>query len=183
MGYSCAASSSCSIIQFLLIMLSDTPISFTPSKMRRVAATSLTTSSRIFVYDSKKPDGDPKLSGTIGIEDFKASKTAVTATAAGAQIPATADFVTVTSASADNIVILPDPVVGKKLEIYVAATGYELRTSAPAAIAINGGSGAGAESAIGANVLVKITCTTLTTWVGSQLTAAGVLSAIQVAAA
>lgn len=164
-------------------MLSTTPISGTPSKMPRISAASLTTSHKVFLYDSRKPDGDKNVSGTIAIEDVKTAKVAVTATAAGAAIPATADYVTVTSASADNIVILPAPVVGKSLKIFVGATGYELRSSDPATIAINGGSGAGAESAIAANVLVHITCTSLTTWVGFQQVAAGTVSAVQVAAA
>lgn len=163
-------------------MMQITPISETPSTMPRVAASDITPSHRIFVYDSRKQDGDPNLAGSIAIGDAVSPSLAATSTATGVAIPASAGFVTVTSADANNIVVLPAPVVGKTLRIYVGATGYELRSSDPATIAINGGSGANAESAIGANVLVTMTCTTLTTWVGMQQTAAGVISAVQVAA-
>lgn len=92
---------------------------------------------------------------------------AVTATADGLTtgiVPAEAAFVTVTSADANHIVALPAPVVGKVIILRNGATGYELRSSAPATIAINGGAGAGAESAIAASTMVIAVCTTATTW-------------------
>lgn len=182
-------------------MLSTTPISGTPSKMPRFLGENLDTANKLFIYDSAKPDGDSKVAGTMTLAEFfegvnalvnagtisgprsdvVQALTAVATT--GAAIAAASSFVTVTSASADDIIILPAPVVGKTIQLYVGANGYELRSSNPATIAINGGSGAGAESAIAANVLVSITCTTATTWVGYQQTSAGTVSAVQVAAA
>lgn len=110
--------------------------------------------------------------------------TAVTATSAGLTtgiVPATASFVTVTSASANNIVTLPAPVVGKVVILRNGATGYELRSSAPATIAINGGTGANAGSAIAASTMVIAVCTTATTWQAIGL--AGVtLAAVEAAA-
>jgi hypothetical protein len=88
----------------------------------------------------------------------------------------------VTSAGANNIIILPAPVVGNVIRLINGATGYELRSSTPASIGINGGVGADAESAIGANILVTCVCTTATNWVCSDTTAAGVITATEVAA-
>jgi hypothetical protein len=95
----------------------------------------------------------------------------------------TTDFVVVTSADANNIITLPTPTPGRVVRIRNAGTGYELRSSAPATVAINGGAGAGAESAIGANVLVQCVCDSATTWVCTNFSAAGVVSATEVAAA
>lgn len=109
-----------------------------------------------------------------------------TATAAGdgtGQISAGVTMVTVTSDSADKIITLPAPVIGLKITIINGATGYELRTSAPATIAINGGAEANAESAIAANMIEILECVSATAWIGSSLTAAGVKGVTQVAAA
>ena len=92
-------------------------------------------------------------------------------------------FVTVTCDDANKIITLPAPSVGTIVDIRNGATGYELRTNAPATVAINGGAGAGAESAIGASTLVVCRCDTLTTWVCTSYSTAGVVSATQVAAA
>jgi|GEM_PF-6699755 len=73
-------------------------------------------------------------------------------------------FVTVTSDNADKIVILPAPTPGAIVILANGATGYELRSSAPASVAINGGAGANAESAIAANSMVIAVCTSATTW-------------------
>ena len=51
----------------------------------------------------------------------------------------------------------------------MVVTGYELRTSDPSTIAINGGSVSGAQSAISANTLVRCICTSSTTWIATQL--------------
>jgi hypothetical protein len=88
----------------------------------------------------------------------------------------------VTTANANNIIILPAPVVGRTITlINQSATAYELRSSAPASIAINGGTGASAESAIPASSLAVITCRTATAWHGHTITGA-TLAAIQAAA-
>lgn len=110
---------------------------------------------------------------------------AATATADGTgtgTIPTGADFVTVTSASVDNIIILPAPTPGTVVRLRNGATGYELRTSAPASVAINGGVGAAAESAIAASTLVECVCDTATTWICANYSTAGTASATQVAA-
>lgn len=73
-------------------------------------------------------------------------------------------FVTVTSADANHIVVLPTPTPGTIVILRNGATGYELRSSAPATVAINGGTGASAESAIAANTMVIAVCTSATTW-------------------
>ena len=112
---------------------------------------------------------------------FQAVSTAVTAAAAGADIPAGASHVTVTSGNANHWVNLPEPVVGNIINVFVGANGCELRTSAPASIAINGGSGAGAESALPANSYSVMICTSATTWIGFEVAANGAVSAVEVA--
>lgn len=88
---------------------------------------------------------------------------------------------TVTSASANNIVVLPTPTPGTIVLLAVAANGFELRSDTPASVAINGGTGASAESAIAANSLVMVVCTSATTWQGWDL-AATTLAAVEAAA-
>ena len=91
-------------------------------------------------------------------------------------------FITVTSSDANHIVVLPTPTPGVIVVLHVAATGYELRTSTPASIGINGGTGASAESAIGANTTVLMICATATSWKGLQLGSDGTLAKVEVAA-
>lgn len=107
---------------------------------------------------------------------------AVTATSGGADIPAGATFVTVTSSNANYIVKLPAPVPGTRITLQNGATGYELRSSAPATVGINGGVGANAESAVAANTTVEVVCVSATNWVGSTKTSAGVVGVLEVAA-
>lgn len=124
-----------------------------------------------------------RITASLGVQT---TATAHTATADGTgtgTIAAGTGYVTVTSADANNIIVLPAPVIGHVVRLMNGATGYELRTSDPATIAINGGSGAGAESAIAANTLVTCVCTSATTWVCMSQVAAGTVSATQVAAA
>lgn len=109
---------------------------------------------------------------------------AVTATATTGTAIADAgmiQFVTVTSDNADKIVILPTPTPGTIVILRNGATGYELRSSAPGTVAINGGAGATAESAIAANTMVIAVCTTATTWQAIGL-AATTLAAVEAAA-
>jgi hypothetical protein len=94
-----------------------------------------------------------------------------------------AEFVSVTSDSANKIITLPAPVVGRTVALRNGATGYELRSNAPGSVKINGGSGANAESAIPADTLIICVCDTATTWVCSNVTAAGIVSATEVASA
>lgn len=90
-------------------------------------------------------------------------------------------FVTVTSDDANKIVVLPAPTPGTIVILRNGATGYELRSSAPATVAINGGAGANAESAIAANTMVIAVCTTATTWQAIGL-ADTTLAAVEAAA-
>jgi hypothetical protein len=101
------------------------------------------------------------------------------------QIPVGANFVTVDADSdANHIVTLPAPVVGTIIHIAESGTtGFELRTSAPATIGINAGTGSNAESAIaGAITLVRCVCVSSTNWVASQFDADGDESKVEAAA-
>jgi hypothetical protein len=110
------------------------------------------------------------------------ARTATTDGSTTGTISADATHVTVTSDNVDKIIVLPAPVVGKQIRIHNGATGYELRSSAPATIAINGGTGAAAESAIAADSTCVLICVTTTAWKGYFMNAAGTLAAVQVAA-
>lgn len=109
-----------------------------------------------------------------------------TATADGSGTGTIADagmlqFVTVTSDDANKIVKLPTPTPGTIVVLRNGATGYELRSSAPATVGINGGTGSNAESAIAANTMVIAICTTATTWQAISL-AGTTLAAVEAAA-
>lgn len=104
------------------------------------------------------------------------------ATAGGAQISDTAEHVSVTSGSADYIVVLPQPVVGRMLIIDVGATGFELRSTSPTTIAINGGTGSGAESAIAANSTIIAICLSTTAWKAIFLDADSDVAKVEAAA-
>jgi len=110
-----------------------------------------------------------------------------TATSTGATTGTLTDLgvdftVLVTSANADHIIILPAPVVGRTIRLLnQSATAYELRSSTPASIAINGGTGASAESAIPASSVATITCRTAIGWSGFTTTGA-TLASIEAAA-
>ena len=121
---------------------------------------------------------------TAGAQSLAVARTATADGLTTGAITAGTSYVTVTAgADANSIISLPTPVIGNIIWLHVGATGYELRSSDPATIAINGGAGALAESAIAANTLVQMICNTATTWIGNQWNTAGTLSAVQVAAA
>jgi hypothetical protein len=92
------------------------------------------------------------------------------------------DFVVVTSDNADKVITLPAPTPGVRVAIANGATGYELRSSDPETVAINGGTAAGAESAISANTLVVCTCRSATAWLCLSTATDGSVAATQVAA-
>lgn len=157
----------------------------------------VSTSGQIVVGDgttiaSVAVSGDATLSSagavavtTVDDNVYQRTATARTATSDGLTTGTIADgttFVTVTSASADNIIVLPTPTPGTVVYLRNAGTGYELRSSSPTTIGINGGTGADVESAIGANVLVRCVCDTATTWVCNNFSTAGAVTATQVAA-
>jgi len=142
------------------------------------------TASKALVVDSNK---DLATLRALTVERLNYTPVARTATADGLTTGTIADagmlqFVTVTSADANHIVVLPTPTPGVIVILHVAATGYELRSSAPGSVGINGGTGAGAESAIGANTTAVLVCATATSWKGWQLGSDGTLAKVEVAA-
>lgn len=180
-------------------MLQITPIPTNPADLSALLGANMSTNHRVFVYDASKPSGDPRICADMTLAEFFSGVNtlvnagtisgprsdvveAVTATVGGAAISATTSHATVTSSDANHIVILPAPVVGKQIVIDVGATGFELRSSTPASISINGGSGANAESAIPANATCFLTCISATAWKGYKLAADGTVTAIEAAA-
>ena len=90
---------------------------------------------------------------------------------------------TVVSGGANHIVTLPNAPIGSTVTLYAGnATGYEIRTHAPATVGINGGTGASAESAIAASTTVWLERVSATNWNGWSRVADGTLSVVQVAA-
>lgn len=125
----------------------------------------------------------------INAQSISFDTEAITALASGAltsagQIPTGARVVVVTAAGANDILVLPPPVVGQEILIIKPAAGaMELRSSAPTTIAINGGVGAAAEAAIlTGSRLVRVTCTSLTTWLAVEVSSIGVQTAVEAAA-
>jgi hypothetical protein len=113
--------------------------------------------------------------------------TARTATADGTTTGTIADagglqFIVPTSASANNIIVLPSPDPGVIVVLAGTANGYELRSSAPATVAINGGTGSAVESAIAASTLVVAICESATSWKAFQIGADGTLAQVEAAA-
>lgn len=110
-----------------------------------------------------------------------------TATADGLTTGTIADggrlqHITVTSADANHIIVLPTPTPGTIVVLANAGTGFELRSSTPASIAINGGTGANAESAIAASSVVVAFCVTATDWRAFFLDADGDVAKVEAAA-
>ena len=77
---------------------------------------------------------------------------------------------------------LPAPVIGDEIWLKNGATGYEIRSSSPTTIAINGGTGADAESAVLANQLVRLVCVSATAWIATNFHTDGTVSALEAAA-
>jgi hypothetical protein len=120
---------------------------------------------------------------TAGSQNSAVARTATETGAGTGTIAAGTSFVTVTCDTATKIIVLPAPVVGNIVWLYApGTTGFELRSNTPATVAINGGTDTNGESAIAAKSLVRMVCTSSTTWVGSQFTAAGTESPVEVAA-
>lgn len=149
----------------------------------------LTVSDDLTVQDDLSVAGDSALTGAVTFGDTVSGVTYLpyqaTATATGATtgtIPDGTNHVTVTSDDANKIIILPTSNVGHEIWIHNGATGYELRSSTPASIAINGGTGADAESAIAANSTCVLRCVTTTAWKGFFMDADGDLAKIEAAA-
>lgn len=108
---------------------------------------------------------------------------ALTATTAGVKIPEErfAQMVTPTWVNSNNRLTLPNPVPGKVVVIAGAATGGRLQTSAPATIAINGGTGATASSAVAANQMVIAICESATSWKAMGIAGNGTVAGLAAA--
>jgi hypothetical protein len=91
-------------------------------------------------------------------------------------------FVVPTWTNANYILVLPSPKPGKIVIIAGAATGGELRTNAPATVGINGGTGAGAESAVAANQMVIAICESATSWKAFTIASDGTTAGLEAAA-
>lgn len=129
-----------------------------------------------------KGEGDAgwsAVNGSIsGLTSSVAELNAVKVSSASAAVTATSDglttgiiadgkllnYVAVTSSSANNMVTLPSPNPGVMCWINVGANGFKLRSSAPSTVAINGGSGAAAVSAIAASSTILAICISATAW-------------------
>lgn len=141
------------------------------------------TASKAVVVDANKDIGSFR---ALTLSRFNYTPVSNTATADGLTTGTIADagmlqFVTVTSDDANKIIVLPTPTVGTIVILKNGGTGYELRTSTPASISINGGAGSAAESAIAANSMVIAVCTSATTWQAITI-AATTLAAVEAAA-
>lgn len=119
--------------------------------------------------------------GEIPAASIDASKLsaaeAVTATADGLTtglVSTTARHITVTSASADNIVTLPAASVGKEITGYVGANGCELRTPAASGVKINDVDSDGTnEAAIPATTYFRLKCVAADLWILEGVTELG----------
>jgi len=83
---------------------------------------------------------------------------------------------------ANHIFVLPTPTPGTIVIAAVGATGCEMRSSTPASVAINGGTGASAESAIAASTLVIAICESATSWKAFGIASDGTTAGIEAAA-
>lgn len=124
--------------------------------------------------------------GNTTVDGLVHDPVTVTATAAGdgtGVIASGKSMVKVTSSDANHIVTLPTPSIGQIIYIVEdGTTGYELRSSTPTTISINGGSGADYESAIaGATAYIRCVAVSTTAWVANQFAAAGTESAVEAA--
>lgn len=131
------------------------------------------------------PDALANASFLLGL--MGGASVARTATADGLTTGTIADggvmqFVTVTSADANHIIVLPTPTPGTIVIMANGATGYEIRSSAPTTVLINDGTGGAAvESAIAASTLVIAVCKTATAWAAFSLVGT-TLAAVEAAA-
>ena len=116
--------------------------------------------------------------------DVGPGRVAVTATSTGVALQENlaVQFVVPTWGAADNIIILPSPQPGKIVIIAGAATGGELRSSSPSTIAINGGTGASAESAVAANRMIVAICESATSWKALGIASDGTTAGLEAAA-
>jgi hypothetical protein len=90
-------------------------------------------------------------------------------------------FVNVTSGGTSTILKLPTPTPGTLVMLGAAGTAFELRSSAPSTVGINGGSGSNAESAIAADTVVFALCDAATSWTAFSMIAGTTFGAVEAA--
>tara|TARA_R100000458_G_C8248727_1_gene226080 strand:+ start:191 stop:949 length:759 start_codon:yes stop_codon:yes gene_type:complete len=140
-----------------------------------------------YITDSNNQEAG-SISNVASMSIKTASNGAITATADGTgtgTVPQ-GGFYTVSSTDNAHIVILPAAVAGTVVYLNSegeASEAYELRSSSPAAIAINGGTGSNAESAIAAGTaLVRCVCVANDKWICTQYANDGTESKVEAAA-
>lgn len=116
--------------------------------------------------------------------DVGPGRVTVTATSDGVALEENkmVQFVVPTWGNANNILILPSAQPGKIVIIAGASTGGELRSSSPTTIAINGGSGSAAESAIAAGRMIIAICESATSWKAFGIASDGTTAGLEAAA-
>ena len=132
--------------------------------------------------------GQIQASGSIvssaGIQSRAVNITATDNGSGSAQIsPDTSVALINADSDANHIVVLPQPIIGNIIHLIEnGTTGYELRTSNPAVIGINGGTAVNAESAIaGAITYVKCVAVSNSNYICSQFDADGDESKVEAA--
>jgi len=110
--------------------------------------------------------GCATVTATTGVQS---TAQAITATSDGLTtglITSGSSYVTVTSASANNIATLPAATVGHTIRGYVGANGCEIRTPASSGATINNVDSDGTnEAAIPATSMFEVTCVAADTWI------------------
>jgi hypothetical protein len=124
--------------------------------------------------------GGGKITSAAGIQSRAVAVTATTDGLTTGIIPDDASVVTVTSSANTKLVTLPTPTPGVVVQINIEGTGYNLRSSTPASVGINGGTGASAKSAVSAKTLV-CRCVSATAWVVTTYIADGTAAALAAA--
>jgi hypothetical protein len=121
---------------------------------------------------------------TVGVQCAAVARTATSDGLTTGTIADGTSHVTVTCGNAAHIIVLPTPTPGNVVTLSEdGTTGYELRSSAPATVAINGGTDTNGESAIaGAITYVTCVCVSATSWICSQYDADGDESKVTAAA-
>ncbi len=126
------------------------------------------------------------VTGTIGVQVAATGKIPTADGTGTGTIASGYSMISITDGvNANCWMTLPAPVAGNILWLLTSAesTGFEIRTSDPATIALNGGSGAGTESAIAAAItMIRCVCVSSTLWICSQWDADGDESKVEAAA-
>tara|TARA_Y100000310_G_scaffold140352_2_gene139790 strand:- start:1402 stop:1950 length:549 start_codon:yes stop_codon:yes gene_type:complete len=123
---------------------------------------------------------------TVGCQSAAVSRVpTVDGTGTGLIADGTSMVVVTDGADANTWLTLPTPTPGNIVWLMTSgeSTGFEIRSSAPATVGINGGTGAGVESAVAAAItLIRCVCVSATEWICSQFDADGDESKLEVAA-